>query len=541
MVFTLHRYIFRDLLKTFFLATLILSAVLGLGFMLRPLREFSVEPVRVPELLLYTLPITLTMVIPIAALLAATLTYGRLAFDNEINACRSSGISLHNLIYPALTLALFIGIVTLLLGFHIIPIFTERFESIIKTDAEAIIYKNIEKKGNLGKMFSEYRVHADYAIPAEHRLVNVVVLELDRSKIKRIITARHVEVNFKTRQQSNEIHMRLLGASVLDPNSNTSTDWDSLTLSVTAPRFLQDSIKFKKLGDLKKIRRNMLLFEPIRKQFDKTRRQILVENFFQYCSGQLSLADGYLDLYQGGHRLRLSGNQQGLQVNSCKGQRAEFGGKGEWPVVLGYYHEAGDVVPEKIYFAREVQIKIDPQNISRPVELILQDARWNYANETHRYSLKVHPLAAISLPDGFVEELEAITLGSLLAEGNVGPGKGLPSAYLGKLLGKLRRDCHELGIEIAVELHSRLAFGLSCIVLVLMGTALGIVFRSSHLLTAFGISFVPAALCLITIFTGKHIAEQSNSGVAGGIFFLWSGIAVVFIADLLLYRKLLKQ
>ena len=61
MVFTLHRYIFRDLLKTFCLATLVLSVVLSLGVMLRPLRQFNVAPAQVPELLLCTLPITLTI------------------------------------------------------------------------------------------------------------------------------------------------------------------------------------------------------------------------------------------------------------------------------------------------------------------------------------------------------------------------------------------------------------------------------------------------------------------------------------------------
>ena len=113
MVFTLHRYIFRDLCKTFLLATAVLSLVLGLGVMLRPLRDFSVDPVNVLKLLAYTLPITLTMVIPISALLAATVNYGRLAVDNEITACRSSGISLTTLVYPALTLALLVGMATL--------------------------------------------------------------------------------------------------------------------------------------------------------------------------------------------------------------------------------------------------------------------------------------------------------------------------------------------------------------------------------------------------------------------------------------------
>ena len=142
MVFTIHRYIFRDLLKTFILATVVLSLVLGLGVMLRPLRQFNVHPAHVPELLLCTLPITLTMVLPISALLAATLIYGRLAEDNEIAACRSSGINLLTLIYPAFTLALLVGLATLTLAFHVIPDFIARSETIIKSDAEAIIYRN---------------------------------------------------------------------------------------------------------------------------------------------------------------------------------------------------------------------------------------------------------------------------------------------------------------------------------------------------------------------------------------------------------------
>ncbi len=89
MVFTLHRYIFRDLFKAFTLTTIILSFVMGLGVMLRPLREFSLDPARVPEMLFYTLPITMTMVIPIAALMATTLVYGRLAFENEITGAGS--------------------------------------------------------------------------------------------------------------------------------------------------------------------------------------------------------------------------------------------------------------------------------------------------------------------------------------------------------------------------------------------------------------------------------------------------------------------
>ena len=96
-------------------------------------------------------------------------------------------------------------------------------------------------------------------------------------------------------------------------------------------------------------------------------------------------------------------------------------------------------------------------------------------------------------------------------------------------------------LEINIEIHSRLAFGVCCVVLVLLGAALGILCRSGHLLTAFGISCIPASVCLITIFTGKHIAEQSGMSLQLGILFLWSGIAIVAVVNILVYKHLLKR
>ena len=106
MVFTLHRYVLRELLKVFALAALALTLMLSLGSLLRPLQDYGVGPEQVIRLLGYFLPITLTFVLPIAALFAASLVYGRFASDNELDACRASGIGLWTLIYPGLVLGL---------------------------------------------------------------------------------------------------------------------------------------------------------------------------------------------------------------------------------------------------------------------------------------------------------------------------------------------------------------------------------------------------------------------------------------------------
>ena len=128
MVFILHRYILRELLKVFVLATVALTLILSLGMVLRPIQEFGIGPRQVIHLMGYFLPITLTFVLPMAALFAASLVYGRFASDNELDACRASGVSLMTLVYPGLALAIVVAIANLILSFHVIPAFVQRAE-----------------------------------------------------------------------------------------------------------------------------------------------------------------------------------------------------------------------------------------------------------------------------------------------------------------------------------------------------------------------------------------------------------------------------
>ena len=151
-----------------------------------------------------------------------------------------------------------------------------------------------------------------------------------------------------------------------------------------------------------------------------------------------------------------------------------------------------------------------------------------------------YDFSGIVIPEGIESRMQEIGLAAV-ATGEMPLGPAEASPYLAALYRRLKEACAELATEIELELHSRLAFGVSCVALVLLGAALGIVFRSGHLLTAFGVSFIPAALCLITIFTGKHIAEKSSISMGAGIVFLWSGILAVALADIIIYRALLRR
>ncbi|MBN1435781.1 MAG: LptF/LptG family permease [Sedimentisphaerales bacterium] len=541
MIFTLHRYIFRDLIKTFVITTLILSVLLGLGMMLRPLREFSVDPARVPELVLCTMPITLTMVMPIAALLAATLNYGRLAALNEINACRSSGIGLMTLMYPAFTLALLVGTVTLLLVFHVIPSYTERIEGILRADAESIIYRNIERSGKLGNMFPGIMIHADATDPKNHRLIGVAAVRMTPTRIEEIITARQVVVNISGRQNQNEVVLRFQNATVVSENGNLF--FEETQIGHPIPSFWRDNIKFKKLSDLDRIREDMTLFEPVREMFDDYRGQLTLERYFEWVNRQL-MTTGEVELQQGSNTLTINAERCELRSASRRGgigsdgsQPGRLTGSGDWPISVISRSETGR---ERIYEARNGRLIMNVDRQVPQAALTLEEVRWHYVDDPYMQYIDRYPLGEVDVPSNVTSAVEALTLPEVL-DGSAGMSLVEPSVQLEVMHSDLVEECSLVATKIRMERHFRLAFGVSCVVLVALGGALGIIFRSGHLLTAFGVSFLPAILCFVTISTGKHIAEQSNSGPLAGILFLWSGTLVVGIANAVVYRVLTRK
>ena len=66
--------------------------------------------------------------------------------------------------------------------------------------------------------------------------------------------------------------------------------------------------------------------------------------------------------------------------------------------------------------------------------------------------------------------------------------------------------------HIRSEMHARAAFVLSCLLLVVMGASLGMMFRSGNFLTAFAVSVVPAMFSTVLIVTGQHTAESTRPG-----------------------------
>jgi len=108
--------------------------------------------------------------------------------------------------------------------------------------------------------------------------------------------------------------------------------------------------------------------------------------------------------------------------------------------------------------------------------------------------------------------------------------------------GKLYRRLMGLRNGIESEIHSRASFAVSCLILVMIGCALGMMFKTGNYLSAFALSVIPALLTICLMITGQHVSENSvANSLSLGLSLIWAGNVVVFAIALGLLGYLRKQ
>ncbi len=99
------------------------------------------------------------------------------------------------------------------------------------------------------------------------------------------------------------------------------------------------------------------------------------------------------------------------------------------------------------------------------------------------------------------------------------------------------------------ELHGRASFAVSCLTLVMVGFALGILFQSGNFLNAFAASFVPALLCITLIISGQQSATHVPNTIGPAfkdplpmaLALIWVGNTVVLAAAIYLTIRLQRR
>lgn len=157
----LARYILKEFLPPFIIALICFTLMLIFNDLFRLTKLFvqkGVSPLYLVELLIYVMPATVVLSLPMAMLVAILLALGRLSTDNEIVAMKAHGIAFHQLMLPLLTVAAVLSVVDLVLIDYALPQANSAYATLQRDIRrhkpafvleEATVMKELETEGKL--------------------------------------------------------------------------------------------------------------------------------------------------------------------------------------------------------------------------------------------------------------------------------------------------------------------------------------------------------------------------------------------------------
>ncbi|ARN57145.1 LptF/LptG family permease [Sedimentisphaera salicampi] len=521
----IHRYLLKDLVKSFLLATAALTLILSLGGLIAPAREFGVSPAQAVRLIIYFIPVTLAFVLPVGAVFAAAVTYGRFAGQNEHTACRAGGISTTSIMLPAVYLGLFVMAANLLLNFYVVPHYIHKAEVNVKANIKQIVFRSIKRKGmyEIEGKDSKTFIIADKVDEDKNILSGVNILRIDEGSASSLITSSLARVNFSKTDSGNQISVTAYELFQADKSGYSYCA--KLPLRTKVGSLIVDNIRFKKLSMLRKIEKKPVLFGPVRKKADELIERISTELLAQRIDGSA----------QTNRWLKLSGISERLlfRAESCR-LDSDLSLHAAGVEVLEY--SDGAEVPENRWEAESAEIYAAG---SSPEDY------WNFslnravpAGEPAPDRVESRTFRHLQTP----APIQEIYSSSDRLAAALNSGLEDPSIEVKMLTEELDQRIDETAGEVAIEINYRLVFGIACLFITVTGAAFGVIMRNSHVLASFGAGIIPLAVLVVFIMMGKNLTKNiiSHTDRSGdsGIVLIWAGLGVVLLIMAFVQRNI---
>lgn len=545
---TLHAYILRELLKTFGLTVLALTALFTMGGgVYNVVGGSGIGTSDIFAFLPMLIPIVITLTMPVAGLFAAASVYGRLAADNEFVACRAAGINVHRLFLSAGLLGVFIALFTLVSANYVIPDFMKRLDRAVRANIRDWVFHKLRTNGHIRfpESAPKYLLTAEQVlgvpdeILAEQRfetgpgfsyiwVVAPAFLELDKAgQVTRFTVARFGLCQFDTSQSDVKVSLWVVQGRDFEIGRRAVEIDGQKIASFRRPIPLPNRPSWQTLDTLFHWRDRPWEAPKIREESTAFLLEVEVQRFYQEAKRALSA----------GQRLQLIDDVG--QVHDIRAAACEVSPDGTLvleDVRLELPH-AGQPRPTR-FLAPRGQIKARPlPDYSIMVELRLART----ADE------KVRELSPLAEDDGVAREVTTLNIDRLK----------VPDRIHDEVASWSLAEVHDRGvrIELPTELddkrialwtaaeafqrkvgslvHFRLGYAASPFVTILMAAALGVMFRGARALAAFGLACVPFGTVTILMIMGRQLGENEATQLVGP-WIIWCGLVAMAVADVLI-------
>jgi len=561
---TIFWYIFKDLVRVFLLTSGALAGIMSFGGLLRPLTRQGLDAAQVAKMLAYLGPAMTTYSFPIAALFATTVIYGRLAADNELTALRAGGLSLASLSVagPALVLGLMVATISLLFLCFVVPACTLRVEKVLYSNFAQLVANHIERTHEIE--FEQYTIFAQQAWvpppdpnapPGQQQVVlRGPTIVTDEKPDKNDPTFR-VPREFSTAAQAvvfidhrSDDDLATLTVRLEDgfrfprkfEGSMQAGVEETLAGPMLLPSQIKEDTKFMDVWKLKRLFANPAASQVLRESVAELVRADQSRGFLDMARRELNSEQGEaIFTFEGGEKYVLQ--RDPTAPKALPSGPAEISVKVPAPTTGPATAPATPppAAPRWVTFRREIP--------GRPASIVLAgELRFRASPDSDdknmNCSLSLLNCFQDSAPRApFTQQFTVPMPPEVAAMAHRGLGyyqnQTRPQAA------KLQHDEHVLLNKIKAECHNRASFAISCLILVMVGCSLGMIFRSGNFLTAFAVSFIPALVSITLTIAGQRTAGNIPMRLSAtdplmlGLSLIWMGNVVnLCIAGTLLYR-----
>jgi lipopolysaccharide export system permease protein len=549
---TLFWYVFKDLVKIFFMASGALAGIMSFGALLRPLTQNGLDGSQVALLLRYFMPAMSTYSLPIAALFATTVVYGRMSADNELTACRASGISFLSISTPAMLLGLFVSISSMFLLCFTVPAATQKIEQVIVSNLGKLIVHQIEQthetRYGSTTIFAQSAELAktDPSKPDDSAVIlhgpMMVVYQTPPGRDKyfhtahdfRLATLAIAYIHQDPRDASSKMKIILHDGSAFPrrftgPKSEEggidTAEFDPDPL----PSPLSQKTKYMDIFQLKALDQTPQLGHDVQKVVADFIRQDQAAEYVRQLSTALNTPTGKISISSGTDDYNIT---RSTQAATTKGNTLTLIAPTGAPPIR-YSQSSGTKADVRgIRITADADTEHDLLYISMNLTDLMMDA-----GDTPSPQASLIRRFAVAMPAD-VAAMKSRTA-DLYLQGGV-------RSDIER--NRLAFALEDLVNHIRAEMHARAAFVISCLLLVLVGASLGMMFKSGNFLTAFAVSVIPAMLSTVLIVTGQHTAESTplwiganNNPLLTGLILIWASNVVIGMAAVALLLRLQRQ
>ncbi|MCC6284140.1 MAG: LptF/LptG family permease [Phycisphaerales bacterium] len=545
--------------KLLLITTAVVVTVISFAATVKPLSDGKLDALDVPRYILFAVPPMLAYALPFAACFSATMTYHRVAQDNEAIGMYAAGISHRSLLFPALISGLVIAAGLLALNDRVIPRFLRELQRMVTSDIARVIARSVEA-GQPVKL-GDWVIVADraYVLPdppegvtAQARLTRVAALKVGHSQKPNDLpvdalgvsasadiwlfpapeeaggTAAYIGLGRTAARREGEVNLAL---------------WDSAEFGpMVLPDAFQNDPEFLTSSELLALRG-----EPERMEFITYRKRILAAHLAEPLTIEAIIDDlrstGRVKLLgppDSGQTLYLSGadlrqTPEGWSVIPAPGRAVELEEYrtlaqpdpdappvrevARWTVNRAYLEASlGD--PQR----PELELRLRVRRAESAATEGISGERLELRFEALRFETDfTNALAGLPIEDLSRHAQQRIDARAFGWEKLVLPRGGMINRW------------ERLQREIVAKINERLAIAFSGAVMVVIGAIAALRLRSASPLPLYLVSFLPALLALIAINGGQQFAHRTS---LSGLLLLWAGPVVPAIGAAIGYTRL---